>query len=65
MNGLQLLLQILQDANESVPLITALAAHIQSGIDAGMSEDEIVAQGIAFCNDTKTITDHDRSDDPS
>lgn len=62
--GVAELLALLQAINVSTPLIASLIAKIKGGQAAGKTDDEIIAEALAMANETRSITEHDMSQEP-
>lgn len=64
MREIELLLKALQAANLATPGVVALINAIKGGVDAGWSDDDILAHAAEVAQETKRITEEDMSDRP-
>lgn len=63
MDQLALLLKILETANLSTPVLVGIIGSLKSNADSGKTDEQIIEEALATVAETKTITDHDRSDE--
>ena len=62
MSQMELLLQILNDANLATPVVTNIIGIIRGGRAAGKTDDEIKAESMQLALDTRAQTDADMTD---
>jgi len=62
MDQVDRLLKIIEAINVSAPLIGTLIGVLKRGKDDGRSEEDILAEADRLAAETKSITEHDMSD---